>query len=222
MTNSKLIAYLGPPGTYSQRAVTQYFGKTPSGHYEYVPLNTIADCFTAVQDGTAAYVVVPFSNSSNGPVKFTYDLLRTTEPRPSIIGETQVKVEHYILAAPATLQRIEQGGEDAVRTVYSHPQVWGQCTQYLTSHFSNAARISVDSTAYAATLAEKDENAVAIASIAAADVFHVEVYAAEVQDNQDNYTRFLVLERYVNGAERTELDQSVDMELVRWDRVTAA
>ncbi|KAK9351865.1 Prephenate dehydratase [Lipomyces doorenjongii] len=215
MTNSKLIAYLGPPGTYSFQAVTQYFGKTPAGHYEYVPLNTIADCFTAVQDGTVAYVVVPFANSSNGPVKFTYDLLLKTCPRPSIIGDTKVKVEHYVLAAPTTLQRIKQSGEDAVRTVYSHPQVWGQCTRYLASHFPNAARISVDSTAYAAALTANEGNAVAIASIAAADIANVEVYAADVQDNEDNYTRFLVMEQYVEGTERTELDRSVDRELVR-------
>ncbi|KAK9239024.1 Prephenate dehydratase [Lipomyces kononenkoae] len=214
MTNSKLIAYLGPPGTYSYQAVTQYFGKTPAGHYEYVPLNTIADCFTAVQDGTAAYVVVPFANSSNGPVKFTYDLLLKTSPRPSIVGDTNVKVVHYVLAAPATLQRIKQSGEDAVRTVYSHPQVWGQCTRYLAAHFPNAARTSVDSTAYAATLTASERNAVAIASIAAADIANVKVYAAEVQDNQDNYTRFLVMQRYVEGTERTELDLSVDRELL--------
>lgn len=146
-------------------------------------------------------------------MKFTYDLLREADPRPSVIGRTDVPVAHYVLASETTIRKIKDHGEQIVRRVYSHPQVWTQCTKYLFEHFVDAEKIDRDSTALAAQQAATEDNAIAIASSAAADVIDVEVYETNVQDVEGNYTRFLVLEPYVDGQKRTELDRWVAEEI---------
>ncbi|KAK9467654.1 Prephenate dehydratase [Lipomyces arxii] len=211
MTNSKMVAFLGPIGTYSYKAVSQYFDGRDE--HRYIPYATIAACFEALANSEVDFAVVPFSNSSNGPVKFTFKLLRESSPRPTIIGDTLVSVEHYVLASPAALHNIETHGESSIKVVYSHPQVWGQCVKYLNEHFDSAECVDCDSTAYAATLAAKNEFSVAIASLSAADDTDVAVYASRIQDIADNCTRFIVIQRSSAETVPTPLDRSVADEI---------
>ncbi|KAK7207080.1 Prephenate dehydratase-domain-containing protein [Myxozyma melibiosi] len=215
MTASAFIGYLGPPGTYSQQAVTQHFGREQdsNGRYAFVPLQTIADCFVALKNGRVAFAVVPFSNSTNGAVNLTYDLLRTADPRPSVIARIDVPVAHCVLASPATIKQIDKQGESTIKRIYSHPQVWTQCTRYLSEHFVGAEQIDQNSTALAAQLASTEANTIAIASIAACDTATVDVYRPNIQDVEGNYTRFLVLEPYLDGQVPCELDKWVEEEL---------
>ncbi|KAK9462587.1 PheA Prephenate dehydratase [Lipomyces oligophaga] len=213
--SKKRIAFLGPSGTYSSQAVEQLFGES-NENYEFVAEDTIKSCFSALTGGKVSTAVVPFANSSNGPVMLTYDLLKELSPRPAAIAQTDIAVNHYVVASSATLSRIEDLGESAIAEVYSHPQVWGQCTQYLSTHFLYARHVDVDSTARAAQLVVDRNDAVAICSIAATQVADVQVYASEIQDRKGNYTRFIAIRPYQAGAQRTSLDEWISKELEKY------
>ncbi|KAK9480480.1 Prephenate dehydratase [Lipomyces japonicus] len=214
MTSAKLIAYLGPAGTYSHQAVLQHVGSPEDtvGRYEYVPYPTIADCFTAIETGAVSFAVVPFSNSTNGPVKFTYDLIRQSNPRPLVLADTKVAVNHYVLASRECIQQINRAGEQAIKVIYSHPQVWGQCKTWLANHFTTAKKIDTDSTALATQIVADRDDAIAIASKAALQVADVQVFKDKIQDSKDNFTRFLVIKRY-EGEDKNDLDHEISKEV---------
>ncbi|KAK9455605.1 Prephenate dehydratase [Dipodascopsis uninucleata] len=215
MSKLTKIAYLGPPGTFSEQAVFQIYGKKDEEEeeYEYVPYSTISDCFYALHSGQVSIAVIPFSNSTNGPVSITFDLMRDTIPRPSVIKDTEVAVEHYVVGSEETLDQIEAEGESAVTKIFSHSQVWGQCTQYLSKHFVSSEKVSVDSTVFAAQEAAEQSNALAISSQMALNVVNVKVYASNIQDSSTNHTRFLAIQKSEDGSLKTELDLSIDREL---------
>lgn len=190
MAVSDSVAYLGPPGTYSHTAALQQFPTVL-----LTPVPTIAAAFAAVSS-TATHAVVPLENSTNGQVLFTYDLLRDwfvqrNRPPFVVVAEQFVAIHHcLLLRAP----RVED-----ILVVYSHPQVWGQCAEWLGQH--QLEQVDTTSTARAAELAAAgvaDENGkypAAICSTTAAGIYNVPVLQANIEDDHENTTRFLVIGR---------------------------
>lgn len=155
---------------------------------------SIGDCFKSLHSRKTDYAVVPFENSTNGQVVFTYDLLRDwflgrqEEPTFGIVGEQYVAIQHNVLSTAPNLASITH--------LYSHPQVWGQVSNYLElGPLKNAIKTDCPSTAKAAELVVGDKlgTSAAICSRMCASIYNLPVLDANVEDVKGNSTRFLVL-----------------------------
>jgi len=188
------IAYLGPAGTYSESAARKHFGSAPS----LVPCAAIDDVFRAVEAGNAHYAVVPVENSTEGAVGRSLDLLLSSQLK--ICGEVNLPIHHQLLSAGGTL--------DGVTKIYSHAQSLAQCHEWLGRHLPQVPRVAVASNAEAARLAAAETGAAAIAGEAAAERYHLAIAAANIEDDPNNTTRFVVLSAHDagrSGVDKTSL-----------------
>ncbi len=193
LEKSLKVAYMGPPATFSHQAARGKFG----GSVEYLSCETISDVFDAVEKGMADYGVVPVENSTEGAVTFTLD--RMAETTLKICAEIYLPVSQCLLAR-VPRERIEK--------LYSHPQVLGQCRQWLQREMSGVDTIPVASTARAAELAAKEPNSGALASRLAAELHGLQILDADVQDLSGNTTRFAVIgqaDGRATGDDKTSL-----------------
>ncbi|KAL7274437.1 prephenate dehydratase [Rhizina undulata] len=178
------VAYLGPPSSYSHQAALECFNPA---EFTFVPQTTIADIFQAVRTSSVTYGVVPFENSTNGPVLQTLDLFSPTiaAPPPPVCGEAYLNVHHCLLSTCSNLSEITH--------IYSHTQAFGQCERYLSTHLKGVERIEVTSTSKAAELTTAQPGSAAIASRIAADVHGLRILSRNIEDSADNTTRFFIL-----------------------------
>ncbi len=170
------VAYLGPPGTFTEAAVTKHFGHAHRAR----PLGTIEAVFREVEAQAAHYGVVPVENSTEGMVTHTLD--RFIHSPLKICGEVQLRIHLHLLGR----------GED-IRRVYGHAQALGQCRGWLAAHLPQVEAVAVASNAEAARLAAEEEGAGAVAGQAAAERYGLRVIAANIEDEPHNTTRFLVI-----------------------------
>src|SRR5580693_9034045 len=176
------IAYQGEPGAFSEAAARRI---APDA--VLVACRTFEEVFASVEAGPAGYGVVPIENSIGGSIHRNYDLL--LENHLPIVGEVELPVIHHLLALPgASLERL--------RRVYSHPQGLAQCERFLRT-LKGVEIIATYDTAGSAKLVadEKRDDAAAIASARAGEVFGLTPLASSIQDFDDNITRFLVIGR---------------------------
>jgi prephenate dehydratase len=174
------IAYQGEPGAFSEAAARQI-----SGDAQLVPCRAFEDVFDAVKGGPAAYGVLPIENSIGGSIHRNFDLL--LEHHLPIVGEVELRVEHHLLALPnCTMAR--------VRRIYSHPQALAQCDRFLRTLAGVEVIATYDTAGSAKLIAdEKMDDAAAIASARAAEVFGLLPLRSSIQDYEHNITRFLVI-----------------------------
>ena len=188
------IAYLGPAGTFSENAARKHFGAAPM----LTSCASIDEAFRAVETGNADYAVVPVENSTEGAIGRTLDLLLTSPV--NICGEVNLRVRQSLLAKnPAT---------DGLKRIYSHAQSLAQCQDWLNKHLPQVSRIAVASNAEAARLAAGDVESCAIAGESAAELYGLQVLAANIEDEPNNTTRFLVLAAHdagPSGRDKTSL-----------------
>lgn len=178
---STRIAYLGPPGTYTEQAALLY---APQG--QLLPFASISAVASAVDSRMAEEGVIPIENSLQGSVTETLDLL-IHQPSLFIRRELALRIVHYLLVRPGT-----KAGE--VRVIYSHPQALAQCREFLERCFPKAALVaSLSTTAAVEQMQSSQEPAAAIAPQRAAELYGAEVLARGIQDNPNNITRFVVL-----------------------------
>jgi chorismate mutase/prephenate dehydratase len=173
------VAYLGPRGTYSEEAVRKQFGS----HAEGEPCASIGEVFQRVESEGAGYGVVPIENSTEGGVGLTLDRLVSTGLR--ICGEVLLPIHHCLLS--------KAGASTDVTRVYAHAQSLAQCNGWLARHLPSAERIPCASNAEAARRASQEVGAAAIASRAAAELYEMAVLAANIEDQANNTTRFVVI-----------------------------
>jgi chorismate mutase/prephenate dehydratase len=188
------VAYLGPAGTFSESASRKHFGSAPN----FTPTAAIDDVFRMVEVGNADYGVVPVENSTEGAVGGTLDLLLANPLK--ICGEVKLRIHQHLLS------RAE--GIGATKRLYSHAQSLAQCHEWLNRNLANLSRVPVASNAEAARLASEDPESCAIAGEAAAELYGLNVLAANIEDDPNNTTRFLVISRHdagPSGKDRTSL-----------------
>jgi chorismate mutase / prephenate dehydratase len=173
------VAYLGPEGTYSQSAVLKHFGHSVRA----LSLASIDEVFQEVQAGNADFGVVPVENSSEGTVNNTLDRFMSTSLH--ICGEVELRVHHNLMG------RMKQLSE--VARVCAHPQALGQCRGWLDEHLPGIERVPVSSNAEGARRARDERGTAAVAGVVAAEVYSLEILAPNIEDSDDNTTRFLVL-----------------------------
>ena len=178
-----IIGIMGPEGSYSEKAAKLWTAKYQLCGAEFRYFADIEDTLLAVVDGKSDLSVIPVENSIEGSVGITLDLL--LEKNVRIVGEVVVKIEHCLLA---------KGRLEDIRIILSHPQGLAQCRHFLKKHFPGTELRSTGSTSHAARLAGEFEEMAAIASPEAAECYRLNTLLSNVQDQKENYTRFIVLE----------------------------
>jgi chorismate mutase/prephenate dehydratase len=188
------VAYLGPEGTFSESAARKHFGAAPG----FQPLSAIDEVFRAVEAGNADYGVVPVENTTEGAVGRTLDLMLTSPAR--VCGEVTLRIHQNALSRAPSLAEVKR--------VYSHAQSLAQCHEWLNRHLPGVPRVPVASNAEAARLAAAEEGACALAGEAAGERYGLGVLAANVEDDPNNSTRFLVIAGHdagPSGRDKTSL-----------------
>jgi chorismate mutase/prephenate dehydratase len=179
------IAYLGPRATFTHMAGMQQFGLAA----QYVPVESIKDVFSEVERGRVDSGVVPVENSTEGVVNYTLDMF--------IDSDLKVAAEIMLEVSQNLMNR--SGSQEDIRKIYTHPQVPGQCRQWLEKNMSGVPILDAPSTARAAEMAKDDPEAGAIASEMAAVLYGLQIVARKIEDNPHNFTRFLVISKKPTG-----------------------
>lgn len=188
------VAYLGPQGTYSESAASKHFGGAP----ELQAQQTIDDVFHAVEAGATAYGVVPVENSTEGAVGRTLDLFMSRQV--SVCGEVSLRIRQNLMTYAADLSQVKR--------IYSHAQSLSQCNDWLAHNAHGIPRLPVSSNAEAARLASEDKESAAIAGERAAQHFGLPILHANIEDDPNNTTRFLVIARHdasPSGKDKTSV-----------------
>ncbi len=172
------IAFLGPPATFTHQAALEYFGSA----VDFQSQATIADVFDAVVRRRCHFGVVPVENSTEGAVTHTLDMFVDTELK--IVAEVNMPIHHCLLC---------RGARDQLQTVYSHPQVLGQCRLWLQRHLPKVHLVEVSSTTEAAARCSREARAGALAGKLAARQYNLPIVEKNIEDFSGNTTRFLVL-----------------------------
>ncbi|PLB51792.1 chorismate mutase/prephenate dehydratase [Aspergillus steynii IBT 23096] len=190
------VTFLGPAASFSHQAAVESFGTS----VELLARPSFPDAFASVQHQEVDYAIVPFENSSNGSVVQTLDLL--ADPAGSY-PDVRVCGEHYLSVHHCLLARHGQHDLNSINKLYTHPQAWGQCERFLSEHFKGVERQDVSSTSKAAEIVanETAERSAAIASRFAAEHHGLDIIEENIEDKDNNTTRFLVLRN--QNSERT-------------------
>jgi prephenate dehydratase len=176
------IAYQGEPGAYSEAAALRY-----SDHADVLPCESFDEVFQNVGTGRATHGILPVENSIGGSIHRNYDLL--LEHDLPIVGEVELPIRHHLLVLPGTPL-------DRVTRIYSHPQALAQCERFLRDLPNVRVNPTYDTAGSAKLIREQGlEDAAAIASERAAEVFGLERLRSDIQDYSDNITRFLLIGR---------------------------
>lgn len=176
------VGCFGVEGSYSHKAMEEYFaGKNINCHYYGV----FEDVVKAVKNGEIRYGVLPVENSSTGGITEVYDLLR--HYGCSITGEKCVKIEHNLMALPgAALSGITE--------VYSHPQGFAQCKEFF-AEYPQMKLVPYYSTSKSAEAVKESGNLhlAAVAGKQAAELYGLQILAANINYNGNNTTRFIII-----------------------------
>jgi chorismate mutase / prephenate dehydratase len=195
LEKSMTIAYLGPEATFTHQAAVQKFGSS----LRYTAQKTIADIFTEVSQNRADYGVVPVENSTEGVVTHTLDMFMDSDLQ--IVAQIILPIQ-YCLAGTAALGKIQR--------VYVHPQALGQCRLWIQRHLPQVEILETSSNARSAELARG--KSAAITGLLAAEKYGLKILQRDIQDFNENATRFLVLGRQcgpATGRDRTSLMFSI-------------
>lgn len=191
------VGFLGPEGTFSHEAATRQFGESAT----LIPMEGVRDILAGIEKGACDLGVVPVENSTEGTVGKTLDLM--LDAPVTVCAETVLRIRQHLMAKPG----VRAG---SVATVYSHPQSFAQCRQWLRANLPRCELVDCSSNAAAARRAAR-ERSVRVAAIgprSAADLHGLEVLAADIEDDPRNNTRFWVVgdtETRPTGADKTSV-----------------
>ena len=192
------IAYLGPAGTFSEEAALLYRGDRAA---ELVPFASIPAVISASETRMVEEGVVPIENSLEGSVPATLDVL-IHESALYIKHELVVPIHHFLLAPPGVSAR-------EAKALFSHPQALGQCRRFVDRCLPKVEIVAALSTSRAVEeMLAHPAPALAIATQRAALLYGASVLAENIQDEQTNVTRFVVLAQEdspPSGRDKTSL-----------------
>ena len=179
----KRVSFQGERGAYSEAASISFFGND----IEAIPCPTFSDVLKNTESDTSGYSILPIENSLEGSVGESNDLLLETDL--NVIGEIYHRIHHCLIGT---------GSIGDIDTVYSHPQALGQCRKFIQEN-SLKTIPSYDTAGSVKIIKNLNKNNVAcIASKNAAEIFGVPIIKEGVEDNANNYTRFLVFSKENN------------------------
>lgn len=196
------VGYYGIPGSFSEQALIDLF----SDQQDRMAYAEFRDVFEALKDARIDYGVLPIENSSSGAISAVYDLLGSYGFY--IVGERRVRISQNLAAAPGA-------SLDSVTRVYSHEQGLIQCSEFLSRH-GHWTQVSHQSTATSAKLVAEaqDPAKAAICSPRAASLYGLQILASDIQNHQENTTRFILIGRELESrsADKVSLVFTLDHE----------
>jgi prephenate dehydratase len=173
------VAFQGEPGAYSEQAVFGYFGSVAT-----VPCESFDLVFESVNSGNCDSGLIPIENSLAGSIHQNYDLLLRNTLH--IVGEYLLRVRHCLIALPGVKK-------SDLKKAISHPQALGQCAAYLRNLGLEPGTV-YDTAGSVKMLKESGaRDTAAIASRRAAEIYGMQALEEGIEDNPENYTRFLVI-----------------------------
>ena len=175
------VAFQGEPGAYSEQAVFNYLGNV-----ETLPCESFDAMFDSVVSGQSDMALAPIENSLAGSIHQNYDLLLRHDLH--IVGEYFLRVQHCLISMPGVKK------ED-IKKAISHPQALGQCAAYLRNLGIKPEQV-YDTAGSVKMLKESGARDVAaIASKRAAEIYEMQILEEGIEDNSENFTRFLAVGR---------------------------
>lgn len=191
-----VVAFQGELGAFSQEACVKIFGSK----IKPLPCPTFEEVFDAVVGKKADMAVIPIENSLAGSIHRNFDLLA----RHSLeaVGETQIRIEHNLIGHPGCKVR-------SIKRIYSHPVALAQCEKFL-RRTKSAEKVAFSDTAGSVRHIRDQglKEAAAIASAEAARIYGMKILRSGIEDNRENYTRFLALARkgrFPRGGDKTSI-----------------
>ena len=184
------VGYLGPAGTFTEQAI---YSQPDLAAMNHRPINSIIDVLQAVESGEVDLGLVAIENMIEGSVTATLDAL-AFDTDLYIQREVIIDVNLNLLARPGVQLK-------SVERIRSYPVAHAQCRGYLAKHLPEAVFEAANSTAEAArSLADSDDRTAVIAPLRSAEVYGLEVLAADVADHAENQTRFVLVASDVVAA----------------------
>ena len=175
------VSFQGEPGAYSEQAVFNYYGEV-----ETVPCESFDAMFDSVASGKSDFALAPIENSLAGSIHQNYDLLLQHDLH--IIGEYLLRVQHCLITMPGV-------NKSEIKKAISHPQALGQCAAYLRNLEIKPEPV-YDTAGSVKMLKESGaRDTAAIASRRAAEIYEMQIIEEGIEDNAENYTRFLAIGR---------------------------
>lgn len=182
------IAYLGPEGSFTHQAAESRFGAMS----EYMPISSIASVFESVDTGRARFGVIPIENNQEGVVAETIDRL----------GQTDLKIAAEIALSIHFAFGTKEESLAGIKRIYSKDIAFKQCRNFLSESFNGnkPELIPVNSTSKAAQMAAEESGSAALCPHIAARLNNLPILFDNVEDSEDNFTRFLIVSKdFVNG-----------------------
>jgi len=173
------IAFQGEPGAYGEQATFDYFGQV-----ETSPCESFDDVFEVVTSGKCTYGLIPIENSLAGSIHQNYDLL--LRHNLHIVGEYFLRVRHCLISLPGV-------EKSEIKKVISHPQALGQCAGYLRGLGVKVEPVYDTAGSVKMLKASGERTTAAIASRRAAAIYEMQILQEGIEDNVENYTRFLAI-----------------------------
>lgn len=182
------IGYQGVKGSFSEEAMIKYFGEnhTTTDYEEF------EDVFVALKNNKIDYGILPIENSSTGAITTVYDLL--VEYGLYIVGEECIKIDQNLIG-------IKGSKLEDIKEIYSHPQGFEQSSEFLSKQ-NNLKLIPFHNTAISAKYISElnDKSKAAIASLRAAKIYGLDVIQKEINDKDNNHTKFVIVGRKLEAS----------------------
>lgn len=182
------IGYQGVKGSFSEEAMIKYFGEnhTTTDYEEF------EDVFLALKNNEIDYGILPIENSCTGAITTVYDLL--VKYGLYIVGEECIKIDQNLIG-------IKGSKFEDIKEIYSHPQGFEQSSEFLNKQ-NNLKLIPFHNTAISAKYVSElnDKSKAAIASLRAAQIYGLDVIQKEINDKDNNHTKFIIVGRKLESS----------------------
>ncbi len=186
------ISFLGPKTTFTHQAAVEKFGHS----CDFQRQSSINAVFASVEKGESDFGVVPIENSIEGVVNPTLDAF--IDSSLHIVDEIKMSIRLHLMS------QSESMGE--IKAIFSHPQPFGQCRNWLFNNLPNIEQIVTSSTAEAARMASEHAKNAAIAGSLSAEAYNLNILAHNIQDQAENFTRFLFIGK--SAGERADKNKT--------------
>lgn len=179
------VAYFGAPASFSEEAAIQYIELSKIKNYELVPTDSIEKAIRYAAQGDVA--VIPHMNSLTGLINDPMGKVNSYEEL--IINDIEIQIHQNLLV-------VSELEISDIKSIYSHPQAFAQCKDFLKKNLPYAKLINHSSTSQAAldlSSGHFSPNSAVIASQNAAALYGLLILRENIEDSPDNITRFKVL-----------------------------
>jgi prephenate dehydratase len=172
------ILYQGSPGAYSHLAALELYPEA-----EIIPCKTFDECFIKAEENNDIRIIIPESNRITGNIGIEYLIFKH---RLNIYAEYFLKIEHNLLGVPGSKLK-------DIKNVFSHQQALSQCSLFIKEN-TIIENVRADTAGSAQLVSKnKNKNDAAIASKLSADIYKLDILAANIENEKDNSTRFLIM-----------------------------